>query len=213
MYNPYALSLSFAVLCTAPALFSVSPASCDLPQQSSVRIVVKQRHHAAAQAGRSSSSSLHSTAVAERRRGGGTEQLMVEISNQAGQSVGRQVVSITCAASRAGLSQQGGGSVDELQEEEETASHRLDSAAAGVRSSGSVSSLSSASSGSVRAVLLLLSQCLRLFPLLVGVLVVSLISSGEIELAVHDPHAQLWLCFCIGMLTMLLQIKFLEIAK
>jgi hypothetical protein len=224
VYNPYALSLSFAVLCTAPALFSVYPATGELPQQSSVRIVVKQRHNAAVQAGRSSSdSSAHSTAAEKRRAVSREEQLMVEISNQDGQSVGRQIVSITCAA-RGGATQQQGAGEDELREEEDAAGaagvqrlqHSDSAAAAGEgrsSGSGSASSWSSASSGSVRAVLLLLSHCLRLFPLLVGVLVVSRISSGELELAVDDPHAQLWLCFCIGMLTMLLQIKFLEVAR
>jgi len=189
IYNPYSYRLEFKVLGTRPTFYTVRPHSGTLPNGSSINIVVALNS-------KTISEYLNKTAVVNSKMLNlDKDRFLIELLNDQKVVVGKQVIPIQLSLSPVSSQATLSTPVEPGPVRQSQPSGPNSQAPPRVAPGRPPSSLS--------------IMFVRLLPLIVGVTLILLISSGEIK--AFDSYSNLWICFFIGMLTMVIQLKFLEL--
>ncbi len=218
VYNPYNFRLEFKILSTNPGAYRVSPSSGDLPPQSSVKIIVKVKSFTAAAFEANNQIPYGNLAPQnplnfshrhpQNSSGGGSppsgqnsqpsgprigDKFQVEISDLKRTLTGRTVVEVNFSSQNSNFS-----SSSTARSPAETAkfSPAINSNSNQFANSHHDSPFSN------------LSFPIKCLPLLIGSSFIYFLAIGELK--VGDPSASLWIAFFIGLVTMIIQMKFFE---
>jgi len=209
LYNPFQMELEFKIKATRPHLYRVHPSSGALPQRSSVSVVIGL--NIAQQDTKSSPS---------QRQHFEKDRFLIELLDSSKTVIGTQIIPVQSSSTtdntRLTDKKTFQSKVDEASSLDSSRQNSGTNSSAPMSLSNSNASSSNNTTSNVEKKKTSLnlersfsSLFLRLFPLFVGATLVGLLSSGEIS-TFTNQSANLWICFCIGMLTMVIQLKFLE---
>jgi len=186
VYNPFNAPLQFKVLSTFPALYLVQPAHGTLAAKSSLNIIVR----------------LKPNEARPRERDRKSDRFLVELFDERNGVRGSSVVPVLHVHSASGSAAGNGHSGEKRLAGTSVAGTGADARGGSASGSGSDVQLQPQSGfGSFWY------STGRLLPLLLGLALMALLAHGVFRI---DPYALLWIAFCIGMITMFLQAKFLD---
>jgi len=208
LYNPFQMELEFKIKATRPHLYRVHPSSGALPQRSSVSVVIGLN--------------IDTKSSPSQRQHFEKDRFLIELLDSSKTVIGTQIIPVQSSATtentRGTDKKTFQSKVDEtsLDSSRQTSGTNSSAPSMSLSNSNVLSSSNNTTSNvlekkktSLNLERSFSSLFLRLFPLFVGATLVGLLSSGEIS-TFTNQSANLWICFCIGMLTMVIQLKFLE---
>lgn len=213
LYNPYSISFRFKVLSTAPASYSVQPTTGTIPPNSSLQLLVRRRFP---------KHTTHMEDKKEKRK----DKFMIELYDEQNNTLrGSTIIPVKYVDSAAiHNNHQSNHSYSHTASgfhsfgnsiPSSNALHHPSTTSAFPASKGrpaaNTSSLFFKTNEAASTSTILLAAIFRMLPLFLGVVLIGLLQHGFV-LVETNHDAKMWISFSIGLMTMLLQMKMLELS-